>query len=372
MHSSTTRRTPLILSASAGLTTESPKGGSLRFPLEFSPSITRWRLHVSNRNDRFDQGHDAQADVTGAWLGVGDPANGEYWHAPRRVLDPFRIPGGGEPWVSPWVDLEIGAGVSRLLSFGWSAREGAVHRSTAGCFRSDALDGASAVPGSSFQRATGAPFSWWIEAETARDVPAVGMWGDSLTCGVGNDLPVHESPLSLYCRAAGALPVHYAYPGTGMKLWTHSDAYVWRRWAGLDRPDRVVHFMGRNDIVPGISREELARRYTATIDNLKAHVSQDVHVASLTARSRDTTDERLARFSHNAWLRTLPGGAAGFLDFAGAVRSEGDPGALRPEFAADSVHFTSRGSEALAAVLSSGLPDPIRPSPQMTSSLRRV
>lgn len=185
------------------------------------------------------------------------------------------------------------------------------------------------------------------------------MWGDSLTCGVGNDLPVHESPLALYCRAVGALPVHYAYPGTGMKLWTQPDAYVWRRWAGLDKPDRVVHFMGRNDVVPGINREELARRYTATIDNLRDHVSRDIYVASLTARSRDAKDERLARFSHNAWLRTLPGGAAGFLDFAAAVRSERDPGALRPEYAADSVHFTSQGSGALAAVLAAGLPEPV-------------
>ena len=288
--------------------------------------------------------------------GRGEPLTGAYARPPSQVLDAFTIPPNGSAWVSPWLQDPIGGGVPRLLSFGWSATDGLIHRSTSGCFRA-ADPGSAAAPSSAgFVKSIAAPFSWWIEAETSVDVPVIAMWGDSLTCGVGNDVPIHDSPLSSYCREVGALPVHYAYPGTGMKLWVREDAYVWKRWSAMDSPDRVIHFMGRNDISPGVTAKELASRFAATIDHLRATVSPVVHVASLTARSQDATNERLARYAHNAWLRTLPLDVHGFIDFAGAVRQEQDPGALVDEFAADSVHFTTRGSRALAGSLVESLP----------------
>lgn len=340
----------MVLSTSAGRTTETLRSGAIRFPIHLNARIIRWRLHIRNYNDRFRIAYPRGAMFTGLWIGEHQ-GKGRFTKPPQHIAGPFVLPDGGAPYSTPWFEAPLGDNTPRLLSIGWTDALGPNTAAPAGCYRSHFPERAGQPGRRSYRRAAYAPFSWWLEVEVPSSTRAVGMWGDSITSGTGNDLVIYESPLAQHCRSIGAIPVHYSYPGSGMIAWVNAKALQWRRWSHLSRVDYVVHFMGHNDLNTFATAGTLQNHFQATLPLLRTNVSSHVYVASLLPSSGKSESTNQARLEHNMWLRSLPHNARGFLDFSAAVSNEAS-NALIPEYdCGDHLHLSTAGSDALAEVL---------------------
>lgn len=342
---------PLALSASTATSSETVATGAVRFPLKANAPIPRWRLHIRNHNDRTNTSYPAGASFTGLWAGLAGAAAGAYASAPAQISGPFTLPADGSEHVTPWSSHPIGDGRDVLLSLGWTGAAGPNTSSPAGCYRSTEWSADDDITGGRYTRSAYAPFSWWIEAETPATTPVVAAWGDSITAGTGNDLILHDSFLSQYCRRIGALPVHYAYPGSGMSAWVNANTYQWTRWAHLARADAVIHFMGQNDLNGAGTLAAMQDLYWATIGHLGAHVSQNIYLATITPHANKTTEINSVRKAYNNWLKTLPGAARDVFDFNAAVRNATDDALLPAYDSGDTLHLSTAGSSAVQATI---------------------
>lgn len=344
------RRAPVALAISADRRTYQGSRGAVRFPITLAPKTSQWRLHIRNHNDRFDVSYTAGAEVTGIWAGrhVG---GGAFADSPRRIHGPFTLLRGGHQFTSPWFTGSIGDGHPALLSLGWDADQGVITSAASGCFITTDPERARVKDSQGFTRAPFSPFSWWLEVETPVTTPVIAMWGDSLSTGTGNKFPVHDSPLAQYCRAIGAIPVHYAYPGTGMGPWTTPSARQWTRWSHLTRPDAAIHFMGTNDLLSAGSVANMQQRFMQTIEALRRNVSPNVHLATLLPSANKPPVVDAVRRAYNHWLSSRPGDALSTIDLATVVSDE-HGSALKLAFdSGDGLHLSTAGSAALAAAL---------------------
>lgn len=341
---------PVSLSSSAGRSTPTPTEGSVRFPLRINALIGRWRLHISNFDDRFQKAFAGEARFNGVWVGehAGD---GMFVGDPVQTHDSFNLSTGGGEYVSPWSEEPLGDDKDALISLGWYGGLGESTLSPAGCFRFTTAEAAGSAAIHGFKRSSYTPFSWWIEVETGANTQAVSMWGDSITTGTGNSLILYDSQLSQFCRTIGAVPVHYSFPGTGMVAWRNPRSRQWRRWGSLSRVDSVIHFMGHNDITPSGSLASMQERFMATIDPLRENVSENVLVASLAPSSNKPPEVNHVRQQYNGWLSECPEGTTDFVDFSGVLADNTDTGLLAPFDCGDHRHLSTAGSTALAREL---------------------
>lgn len=347
------KRVPLSLTRSGnGNLTETVSSAAVRFPLKFGAPVHRFRVHVSNWNHQADSGKTGAVSFTGLWLGA---ANGQGVHteAPAQVSGAFSTPADGSEYVTGWINAPMDADATYALSAGYTNAAGQVNwRSLGGCWRgtNPALADDLAAPGgvSSY-----APFDWWIEAETPVNTPVIAGWGDSITAGSGTALPVLDSWLSQYARNKGALPVHYAYPGTMMSYWTGPDDHKWHVYDGYDvaDPDVVIHAMGQNDLLDAGSSSVMAGRFNTTLPDLAANVSPNVHLTTLTPSSAKTAEQTATRQAYNDWIAGLPGGTLDIFDFADAV-DDGTDSALAAGYdSGDTLHPNTAGATALAGAV---------------------
>lgn len=325
---------PLAVTLGNNGSLDAATSGVVRYALHFNAPISRWRLHVANRNAR--TGATRSGTVTfGAWQLGGEGAAGAIT-APTTVLDGFTTDGTG--WVSPWVTAPIGTGEPLLLGTTYSA--------TAAPYAqiSSAWTGATE---STLTRATVAPFEVWIEAETPAATPVVAVLGSSSDAGVGGTRPVVDSTIAKWAREHHALPVHYAHSGDDMASSMDRGAYKWTRWAYLDRPDSVLFALGSNDIYIGGTLAQWQARH-ATVAKIAADlISPVLYGGTIYQRANG---DATGRASYNTWLRSQPNGLRQVFDFAAAIGSPPNPA-----YDADGVHVNDAGHAALLAAITSPL-----------------
>lgn len=344
---------PLALTAATGSGDDSTASGAIRFPLHYGATITRWRVHVRNHNYASGVSYTSGGTVSGMWFGKG--WDGAFTSTPTQVAYPLTIPSSGADAVTPWINTPIEAGAQQMLSIGWTAPTSSPKVLTpGGGWRSSSSGSASAQSGSGYTVSGWFPFDWWIEAETAATTPTVAGYGDSITAGTGTDLTVETSWLSQYARTIGALPVHYAYPGSGMVLWQNAADPKWTRWADFPPADAVIHFMGQNDLGTATTAAIMRDRFETTMPMVKARISPNVYVATITPSAGKTAAQNTVRREHATYLRTLPLGVRDVFDFAAAVSN--DDTTLRDEYrggtaGTDELHPNTAGAAAMAATI---------------------
>lgn len=309
-----------------------------RLPLNFAAPIPRWRLHIRNYNPRLGTVKTGAVDFTGLWLGK-HAGNGAFTAAPTQLRGGFATPADGSEWTSQWFNTPIGNG-EYLLSYGYTATTAPVAL-VGGCWQSAAPSDASVVAPAVGQTIT-APFDMWIEAETPATTPVAGMLGDSLSCGVGSSLPVHDSTISQYARTIGALPYHLAASGDSMAGMLGVNPGKVTRWSGLAKPDSILWAAGSNDIAAGAS---LATLQTTYLDLAKvvAEISPAVYLADIMPRNGWAAGaaEETTRRQYNNWLRTLPGGARDVFAFAASISTDDET--IAPAYNADGTHLNTLG-----------------------------
>ena len=314
-----------------------PTSGIYRMPLKFGATITRWRAHFRNNNPRF--GTDGPpVSISNVYFG---PASNGDFSSSSRIGSTYST--GTTGTVTPWVSTPINAGTEYALSYQFSGT--ATNRVVGGGWSASSVNSTSAT----LTRVTSLPLDVWIEAEVAPEVPVIAAFGDSLSSGVGATLPVHDSWLSQWTRANGALPVHYTASGDTMAGWADSNAYKWQRWQGLTRPDAVVHNMGSNDVFNGANLATLQERRAASIEQLGNLVSPVIYTATITPRTSSSGAEEAVRRSYNTWLKGLPDAARDVFDFVPAI--SGDDERISPGFDADGIHLNTAGYAAVAGAI---------------------
>lgn len=344
---------PIALSAGTSSGEQTASLASIRIPVKLAPKIHRWRLAVRNFNDRTGQAYTAAATLTGVWAGKHTAKNGAYDSSPTKVSNAWALDSDGSKITySDWSTFPIGDGQEIALSIGLSNVSGEWAWNPGSCWRSNASGAASNTGNSNYNYTNRIPFTWWIEAEVDSDVPVVAMWGDSISCGTGNDLVIYDAPIQQYARRIGALPYIFAYPGTAMSSWEVGgpNHQAWGRWDDMPPPDSVIHFMGQNDLITA-DLAEMKRRYNATIDILKANVSPNVYLATITPSGIKSEEQNTIRKNYNTWLQTLPGGAKGSFDFSSAVADGANRELLPNMTSGDQLHLSTLGSVAVAGTI---------------------
>ena len=355
------KRVPLILTASSGSATDSAAAGAIRFPLHYGARVTRWRVHVRNYSYSSGTAYASGGNISGMWFGPG--FDGEFTSTPTQVAWPMTIPTNGEEVVTPWINTEIPADTKHMLSIGWTASTATPKfRAPGGGWVSTSSGSAPSASGAGFNVSGWFPYDWWIEAETDATTPTIAGYGDSITAGTGTELTVYTSWLSQYARKIGALPVHYAYPGSGMVLWMNGTDAKWSRWSDFPKADGVIHAMGQNDLGTATTASIMQDRFDTTLPFVREFISDNVYVSTITPHAGKTSAQNDVRREHAAYLKTLPLGVRDVFDFAAAVSSD-DIG-LKPEYkggnGTDELHPNAAGaaemSDAVVRPVTAGNP----------------
>ena len=348
---STVKSVPLALTLSAGdASTTITAADVLRFPIMFGTDIPRFRVHARNWNRRTNTTYTGTITVDGVYLSTGDTTTGAPSGTARQLLGGFTTPADGSEYVSPWVEGPIPANIGHLLSVSVASSTGDLSNPPASVFRTGGAW--ASTKDTAGTHATRAPLEWWIEAEVPARTPVIGFYGDSISSGTGAAQPVFNSWPSRYCRRAGALPMHWCAPGTGMRehVDTYPNAkYFWSTWGGYAAPDVAVAFMGQNDLLQAADLTTMQGYYKAVMPKIRQYMAPVVHTLTLTPCELKSADQQQMCRDYNAWLKTSPLGERGVFDAAALL---GDPAGtkLLPQYdSGDKLHPGDAGYTELAA-----------------------
>lgn len=331
-----------------------PTTRSVRLPMNYAASIPRFRVHIRNWNPRLGLIRTGAITFTGLWVGE-HAGNGAFKSTPTQLRGGFATPENGDEWVSQWFNTPIGGGTDYLLSYGYTAPS-APYALVGGSWQSVTPADASAIS-PTVTRAISAGFDVWIEAETPATTPVVGMLGDSLSCGVGATLPVHDSVISQYARKIGALPYHLAASGDSMAgMMTVNPSKV-TRWANLAKPDSILWGLGSNDLAEGIDLATMQTRFLALTETVKG-ISSTIYLADIMPRDGwavGSVNETVRR-QYNNWLRTLPAETRDVFAFAASISTDDET--ITPAYNADGTHLNTLGytknAEAIVRPITAG------------------
>lgn len=321
-----TRRVPLAVTTGAG-PSEGPGAGTYRIRTQFTAPITRWRLHVSTRYPIYPTIRDG-ANIQNVSIGenLGDGNIG----AAIELASSADIDAGDE-WVSAWQTYNLSQ--DSLISMDVTP-DGSHYNLLAPAWK----DGV---------QVNRAPLWVWIEAETYTDTPTVALIGDSTGAGHGSIEPVWDSAVAIAGRKQEFLPVLFASSGDTLSGNVSIDDPNFERWSGYGTYDSVVIQAGSNDINTGKTLAEVQASFIAVADVAK---ELGAKIYGATIKPRYPTDPNTeVREAYNDWLKTLPAGIAGVLDYSTAVAPDG---AILPEDNDDGAHLKSSGHHKLAAAYS--------------------
>lgn len=362
----TPRLVPLALTVGAGGTPWTSGVLGIRMPVRFGRPLPRWRVHVRNWNPRYGITRAGAVAMTGLWVGPGNFASGDWSATPRLVVGSFSLPADGSEWVSAWQDTPIPADADWMLAYGMGGSHPGMAHLVGGGWSTTVA--AAATRGAAAWRRVTLPLDVWIEAEVSADTPVIAAFGPSTAAGVGATLPVHDSPVSIYCRGAGALPVHYAASGDSAQSWaSNPDAGKWRRWDHLDRPDTVIFTMSSNDVHSSRPLAEVQQDMQTCLDLVAARLSPSIAVATFPPRDGETAENRTKRRALNTWIKGVPSPARRWLDFVSPLST--DDASLIPALTSDGTHYTTAGSAALAASITPPLIPASQPPPPVPEPL---
>ena len=326
-----TRRAPLAVTTGAG-PSEGPGSGRYRMKVQFTAPIIRWRLHISTA---YTLGGTPGSEST-LWLvrvgnHTGDAAMGQ---AVELMSGSAKVPEGGE-WVSGWTNHRLDTESIIDVSF------------TASGSTRNFLAPAWKLDGKSWVQTNRAPLWVWIEAETYKDTPTVALIGDSTGAGHGSITPVWDSAAAIAGRKQEFLPVLFASSGDTLAGNVSINDPNFVRWSDYGTYDSVVIQAGSNDINSGKTLAEVQASFTSV-----AAVAKElgVKVYGATIKPRYPTDTSPdVRAPYNEWLKTLPAGISGVIDYDGAVAPDG---VILPEDNDDGSHLKSSGHHKMATAYS--------------------
>lgn len=326
--------------------------GAIRFPIRYGARITRWRLHFRNHNYASGVTLSSVGSITGVWFGQGE--SGAFYGPPTQIAS--RLTVRGADTATQWIDIPLNADTEYVLSIGWKSSAAPKVQTAGGGWIAASSSRAAAQSANGFKAAHFIPYDWWIEAETASTTPTIAGYGDSITVGTGTDQIISTSWLSQYARQVRALPIHWAFPGSGMSLWLKSTSgRMWTRWNEFDRADAVIHFMGQNDLASATEAAVMKQRFDSVIPLISEHISPYIFAATITPHVGKTEAQNSVRRQHANYLRSLPRGIHDVFEFGAAVSF--DDVALKPEFrggplGTDELHPSTAGGATMAATIS--------------------
>lgn len=338
---------PLAITLGQG-NSPAPISRQYRIPFQYNAPITRWRMHITDRNPH--NGEHLGAGIVINNVYVGDHAsNGSFKSSPTRIggaINLSNLPDG--EWISAWRSEPLGDKVPKLTSYDYtstvapfSAVSGAYNTSNMNSSAVQFLDGNSTP-------LKNAAFDIWFEVETPASTPVIAVFGDSLASGAQATFPCQESVLSMLALRDDALPVHYAYSGNAMQDFADDlNSYKFTRWMHLDRADSLLWSMGHNDVYRGRTFTEMVGFFNTLYPLMKERVARNIYASTITKRnnpSQGTMNGHLDQW--NAWLKkqvgiNSDGRLRDVFDFEAVVNSGG---VIRPEFdPGDHVHLNTAG-----------------------------
>lgn len=333
--------------------------GAVRLPLRWAFPVTRWRVHIANRDIRSGSTSKPESSsVTGVWVGTHDGSGG-WTGTPTQALDAFTVPAGGGVYTSAWTSTPIPTSATSevLLGYGYTTTA-APWEQLGTSYQTTATT--DPTTGTGWTAKTTTPFDIVVEVETPAGTPVVASLGDSISVGVGSTRGLIESWLTTYARTRGAIPVHGGSSGDTIQGSSVLTAPKFTRWltSASAAPDALVFTLGINDAGGGADAAVIKTRFDALVPQLTARVPA-LFLAQITPRTAVAEDapSELARIGHNTYLATLPHGARALAPFVAAVSANGAD--LDPDKDADGLHPNSLGHAALAAAL----PDDLAPAP---------
>lgn len=318
---------------------DAPTTRSVRFPLNFAAPIPRFRVHIRNWNPRLGFIRTGAVTFTGLWLGK-HAGNGAFASVPTQLRGGFATPENGDEWVSQWFNTPIGSNAEYLLSYGYTAPS-APYALVGGSWQSGTASDASSTT-ATVTRAISAGFDVWIEAETPATTPVVAHLHDSLGCGVGATLPVHDSVISQYARKIGGLPYHLGASGDSMAGMMNVNPGKLTRWANLAKPDSILWGLGSNDLAEGIDLATMQTRFLALMETVKG-ISPTIYLADIMPRDGwavGSVNETVRR-QYNNWLRTLPPETRDVFAFAASISTDDET--ITPAYNAEGTHLNTLG-----------------------------
>jgi lysophospholipase L1-like esterase len=347
--------------------------------VQLPATTTRWRLRI--RNSRCGISGAAEDHQTGAitfpnGLYIGDPAYpsadgswvGAMTGSPVQALSAFATPADGSDFTTDWVTdptKQFSAGRTVCLSMGGTCASGQV------IYR-EAVGGVVFAAAGTGQLAAqlAAPLgvksagALWLDArlEYEFQTPAsqpmkVGLFiGDSVTLGVMSPLEgfgifTHES----WPGGAGLrnpfVAINAGVRGSTSADWTTNTDWKWTRLdLATSLPDFAVITLGHNELA---STTATVKANLVTIAaNIRARGIQRIYWGTVIPFGQTNTNET-NRVALNAWLRSMPCGAAGVFDFDKALALQATPATADPDLAT-TVHPLHAGYQAMADLVRIG------------------
>lgn len=353
-----------------------------RVPFKLPVRARRFRLHVASRNDasgveindpelRFNK-----QPVIGKHKLENGQHTGQFLEPPFPASAKTSIPIGSTEFVGEWMNIVLEANTEYLLSFSYYNPNGVeIPSGMSGSYIQAAtgLTNAMDVPGIRYYFKT--PFQIWLEVEVDSSVKTVGFVGDSLLVGRDSSCPLYLSPAWTRGRREGFIPRMHAIAGGRMSQFIEdATGPRWTRFSALGKCDEAVIQIGSNDFYDQINQptseaivEVMKARLEQTIALARQHIADDVYLCTVLPRNNGAYSEKVktALRDYNAWVQTLPFGAKGCFDWAGAISDRTGDG-LEPRYVAeDQVHLNNAG---YAAVAGAPLYDQQTPNSQRVSS----
>ncbi|WP_353951827.1 DUF6270 domain-containing protein [Knoellia sp. S7-12] len=276
--------------------------GTVRLPLHLRADVTRWRLRVTNLDERTGRLAPGRVEISGMWVGRAS-SPGAFDAAPSRRMGRRRLPGGKRGLVTPWFDDPIGDG-DWMVSLGWSADPGRRTVVTlADAYRGPDPSTADRPEATGLTASRYVPLSWAVEVETCDAVPVVVAWGDERCLSAATAAELGDSALSRLAREMRAVPVHSVFPGTGLALWADYQSQ-WEHFAVATPATEVFHVMGMRDVIAGASLERLRELFTDTLPRLENSFGPHVNAVLLDTPPPSPAGLSEVVTAYNDWLLT--------------------------------------------------------------------
>jgi hypothetical protein len=346
------RKTAVALTLSTGSNTDMRTAVQVRLPVRLGADATITDIHFRNYRDRTGVAFTGPLDFVGVCWGThaqdaSGVLTGNFTAAPRLLAGAASTPPDGSEHKINGLNIPIKAGVDYLLSYAYTCAEQTNCAGAGGGWTNETPSDVSERDAT--QHITGfSPLDVWLEITTT--APIIAHVGESHSAGVGNDLPVYQSPPALHGRANGYIPLMYVHSGSAMSSWLWPQTVKYTKWSGLDKPDAMVFALGKNDITETTTTDDLRAKFAAVYPTITAATSVNVYLTTVVPNLDDTDAIAATRRAWNEILLTEHlGNAVMVFDPAKALTISGGTG-LDPAYAAsDGIHLNKRGSSVYAA-----------------------
>ncbi len=345
----------------------------IRIPVKLFAPTLRWRLKLRNYNMIAAAYNPltCKGIIRGVHSSGGNFAGGA---ASTIVPGDVTIPGNGNYYYSPWITdpaLQFDKGVEYLIGIGFTLASQAMKTTIGQCWRWTTAAAALNPATTGGTVPAGIPLDFQIEYEVATDThdSAWLVIADSILEGVTGPQgtavsnvvpqPIHTCPPQRWAEAnnilvqniamAGITAAVFGQPATYPEFWTRQDMVQ-------SQLDGILISLGSNDASSSRTLAQFQADMTAIVQKVRALAGYEapLYLGTVMPRNALTTAQNNLRIAYNDWIKTLPLGAAGFVDFDQVMRSGGtSTTALQPAYTNDNIHPSYEGQAVLAQKMAS-------------------